>query len=191
LKFNENLEMCDKAEKKNELKKHIRALLLSAPAALTVSELKRDYNDFMGMEIPYRELGYTMLEDMFKDMLDAFTISWKNGVMCLQAVAQEATLHIQRLVSKQKVSNKKKWATLRRGGPIATSSRYSNNSNSRSRGPTQYHKPQPSVPAYIRKQLTQLLRAYQSGLPLTHFDTAFSRRFGVQLDFHRSFHRTC
>lgn len=182
--------MADKAQKKEETKKQLRALLLSAPAALTVIELKRDYHDFMGDPIPYREFGYTSLEDFLKDMPDALRVSWKNGVMCLQPVAQEASVHIQKLVSKQKVNNKNKWATLRRGGPTPRSRsgptaprHYRSYVNNNRRPPSQAPPPsfQPMVSAYIRKQIAELLKSYPNGLPVTHFDTAFSRRFGVQL----------
>ncbi|XP_021340324.1 tudor domain-containing protein 5-like, partial [Mizuhopecten yessoensis] len=184
--------MADKAQKKEETKKQLRALLLSAPAALTANELKRDYHDFMGDPIPFRELGYTTLEDLLKDMPDALRVSWKNGVMCLEPVAQEASVHIQKLVSKQKVNNKNKWATLRNGGP-STRSRgppqprsfrsYNSNRHQLSHAPprnTRPNRPNP-VSAYIRKQISELLKSYPNGLPLTHFDTAFSRRFGVPL----------
>lgn len=183
--------MADKAQKKEETKKQVRALLLSAPAALTVNELKRDYHDFMGDPIPYRELGYTTLEDLLKDMQDALRVSWKNGVMCLEPVAQEASVHIQKLVSKQKVNNKNKWATLRQGGPSVRTRRpppprfHRTHNNNRfpqqNRPPLIKQLPPPSISAYIRKQISELLKSYPNGLPLTHFDTAFSRRFGVPL----------
>ncbi|KAK3088007.1 hypothetical protein FSP39_013328 [Pinctada imbricata] len=93
--------------------------------------------------------------------------------MCLEAVADSSTAHIQSLVSKQKIPNTKKYATLRRGGP-----------------PPQRHRsgpprPLPSVPANIRKQLAILFKSYPDGLPFTHFGPAFSRRFNCQLQFSR------
>ncbi|XP_060065757.1 tudor domain-containing protein 5-like [Ylistrum balloti] len=179
--------MADKAQKKEETKKQLRALLLSAPAALTIQELKRDYHDFMGDPIPFREFGYTTLEDLLKDMPDALRVSWENGVMCLAPVAQEASVHIQKLVSKQKVNNKNKWATLRQGGPSTRPRRppqprsYNSNRSRWQKRHTPPRNPPPNISAYIRKQITELLKSYPNGLPLTHFDTAFSRRFGVPI----------
>lgn len=185
--------MSETARKRDETKKQIRALLLSAPAPLTVGEIKRDYHDFMGASIPFRAMGYDSMEDMFNDMQDAVQISWKNGLMVLQAVSDESTRHIESLVSKQKIPNPKKYAALRRGG------RYQGPS-SHFGGPRQspqYGGPRPSrrapnpilempravVPNFVRQQFKQLFKSYPNGLPLTHFESAFSRRFGVHLNF--------
>ena len=173
--------MTDIAKKKEDMKKQLRALLLSAPTALTVREIKRDYEDFVGDPIPFRKMGYTTIEDMMKDMDDAFRITWKNGTMCVQPVAQASSVHIQNLVSKQKVTNKKKWATLRPGGPT----NYNRNRLGPMPPPRYASSPQynykPTVPAFVRRQIDQLLKSYTNGLPLTHFDTAFSKRFGSQI----------
>ncbi|KAJ8301026.1 hypothetical protein KUTeg_022545 [Tegillarca granosa] len=167
--------MTDKACLKNDTKKTIRALLLSAPAGLTVQELSRDYHDFMSGRIPFRPLGYTNLEDFLRDMPDVVQIFYKNGVMCIKAVADETTKHIERLVSKQKVTNKNKWATLRKGGPQPPR----RNKNKPTRPP-------PGIPAFIRKRIIELFKSYpEHGLPLTHFEPAFSQRFGMQLSFSR------
>ena len=162
--------MSSKAQKKEEVKKNLRSLLLSAPAALTIDELKRDYHDFIMEPIPFRALGYVNIEDLLKDMTDALYITWKKGVMCVAGIADSNTAHIQKLVSKQKVANKNKWATLRRGGP-----------------PPQRHRsqppcPLPTVPAFLRNHLKELFKSYPDGLPFTHFDAAFSKRFNIQID---------
>ncbi|XP_062610379.1 tudor domain-containing protein 5-like [Saccostrea cucullata] len=162
--------MSSKAQKKEDVKKNLRSLLLSAPAALTIDELKRDYHDFIMEPIPYRALGYVNLEDLLKDMSDALHITWKKGVMCVAGIADSNTAHIQKLVSKQKVTNKNKWATLRKGGPPPQRHR------------SQQPRPLPTVPPFIRNYLLQLFKAYPDGLPFTHFDAAFSKRFNIQID---------
>ncbi|XP_061169727.1 tudor domain-containing protein 5-like [Saccostrea echinata] len=162
--------MSSKAQKKEDVKKNLRSLLLSAPAALTIDELKRDYHDFIMEPIPYRALGYVNLEDLLKDMSDALHITWKKGVMCVAGIADSNTAHIQKLVSRQKVSNKNKWATLRKGGPPPQRHR------------SQQPRPLPTVPPFIRNYLSQLFKAYPDGLPFTHFDAAFSKRFNIQID---------
>ena len=165
--------MTDKAKLKDETKRSIKALLLSVPAALTIDELKRDYFSFEGDSIPFRKIGYLTLEDFLNDIPDTVYVTWKKGVMCLSAVADESTAHIQKLVGKQKINNKNKYATLRKGGP-----------------PPQRHRsgpprPTPTVPAFIRKNLWLLFKSYPDGLPLTHFEPAFARRFNCQLQFSR------
>lgn len=162
--------MSSKAQKKEEVKKNLRSLLLSAPAALTIDELKRDYHDFIMEPIPFRALGYVTIEDLLKDMSDALYVTWKKGVMCVAGIADSNTAHIQKLVSKQKVANKNKWATLRKGGPPPQ------------RHKTQQPRPLPTVPPFIRNYLTQLFKSYPDGLPFTHFDAAFSKRFNIQID---------
>lgn len=162
--------MSSKAQKKEEVKKNLRSLLLSAPAALTIDELKRDYHDFIMEPIPFRALGYVTIEDLLKDMSDALYVTWKKGVMCVAGIADSNTAHIQKLVSKQKVANKNKWATLRKGGPPPQRHR------------TQQPRPLPTVPPFIRNYLTQLFKSYPDGLPFTHFDAAFSKRFNIQID---------
>lgn len=162
--------MSSKALKKEDVKKNLRSLLLSAPAALTIDELKRDYHDFIMEPIPYRALGYVTLEDLLKDMPDALHVTWRKGVMCVAGIADSNTAHIQKLVSKQKVANKNKWATLRKGGPPPQ------------RHKTQHSRPLPTVPPFIRHHLGQLFKSYPDGLPFTHFDAAFSKRFNIQID---------
>ncbi|KAL5012203.1 hypothetical protein ScPMuIL_010754 [Solemya velum] len=179
--------MSETARKRDETKKQIRALLLSAPAPLTVGEMKRDYHDFMGESIAFRAMGYDSLEDMFTDMRDAVQISWKNGLMVLQAVSDETTRHIESLVSKQKIPNPKKYAALRRGGRPTGS--YGGQRQAppsyRSRASPVYEAPRAVVPNFVRQQFKQLFKSYPNGLPLTHFETAFSRRFGVHLNFEK------
>lgn len=58
--------MTDKANKKDVLKKHVRALLLSSPVALTVNELKKDFHTFIGQPIDHKSMGYTTIEDFFR-----------------------------------------------------------------------------------------------------------------------------
>ncbi|XP_041368343.1 tudor domain-containing protein 5-like [Gigantopelta aegis] len=154
---------------KTEVLKQIRALLLSSPVGLTLGELKKDYETFIGTPLPFRKLGYNTAEDFVKDIPETISISWKNGMLVLQTPSDSTTKHIERLVARQNIPKPKKYAVLRN----RTGS--SNSRNWRS-------KHQPSVPLFIRNQINQLFASYPDGLPLTHFDIAFSRRFGVALD---------
>lgn len=161
--------MTNVANKKHEIAKEIRALLMSSPAALTIEEIRRDFHQFMDRPIPFRELGYSMLEDMLRDMTDVLRITYKKGIMCLEAIPDDTTRHIAKLVSKQKIPNKNKYATMRKGPPPRM----------------QRKQVPPSLPHYIRKNISELFKSYGNGLPLTHFDTAYSKRFGSMFSFSR------
>ncbi|ESO83883.1 hypothetical protein LOTGIDRAFT_236389 [Lottia gigantea] len=155
---------------KEEAEKQIRALLNSTPAGLAVGELKRDYQQFIGSQIPYQKFGYSSAEDYFNDIPDVITPVWENGKTILKATANETTRHIEKLVSRQRVTNKSKWAALRK---------QSHGYASRPRYVTT-----PQVPVSIRHQIKQMFRQNRS-LPLTHFDNLFFKTFGHHLDHER------
>ncbi|XP_050394342.2 tudor domain-containing protein 5 [Patella vulgata] len=159
--------MSQTAIRRAEVEKHIRAVLLSSPVGLTIQELRRDYNDFIGSPLPFRSFGYHDLEDYITDIPEILTVTWQDGKKVLRATADETTRHIEKLVSRQKVTNKNKWAVLRQK---------SNRPSYRSR-----YAPAPSVPVSIRQQIRQMFRHTKS-LPLTHFDGFFYKRFGFHLD---------
>ncbi|KAK3609122.1 hypothetical protein CHS0354_036033 [Potamilus streckersoni] len=174
--------MTDKCALRDEAKKHVRALLLSSPVPLTVQELERDYHNFIGEQLPYRKMGYACLEDFFRDINDAVQIHWKNGMMTLQAIADETNRHIQKLVSKQKISNTKKYAVLRKGRGRGSSAPQRFGGASHYRPPPS---PKPFIPAYIRNNIKQLFLSFPQGVLLTDFDKAFSRRFGMQINYQK------
>ncbi|XP_060568435.1 tudor domain-containing protein 5-like [Ruditapes philippinarum] len=175
--------MSDAAQKKDEFKKHVRALLLSCPAALTVRELERDFYNFIGVRLAYRDIGYATIEDFLRDIDDAVQISYKNGVMTLTANADDTTKHIQRLVSRQKVSNKQKYAVYRNRGGGGPPRMYQGNNRYPRRSASNLAPPQPMVPAYVRRQIKDLFRSFPNGIPVTHLDSAFSRMYGTGINY--------
>ncbi|XP_071097554.1 tudor domain-containing protein 5-like [Haliotis cracherodii] len=158
--------MTDKAKLKEETKKQIRGLILSSPVGLTLRELRTDYENFIGPPIPYRQLGYNSIEDFLQDIPDTVCPSWEKGILILKAPTDPTTQHIERLVSRQKIPNKKKWAVLRKPPPRRNT-----------------YRPAPIVPSHLRNQIQNLFKSYGDGLPITHFETCFSKRFGYQLDY--------
>lgn len=100
--------MTDLAKRKEEAKKEIRSLLLSAPLGLTVVELKRDFAEFIGHPLPWKELGYSSAEDFVQDIPDTVKITWSNTGMVLTGVANSSTKHIEKLVQNQKVDTRLK-----------------------------------------------------------------------------------
>ncbi|GFR62434.1 tudor domain-containing protein 5 [Elysia marginata] len=217
--------MTDLAKRKEEAKKEIRSLLLSAPLGLTIIELKRDFAEFIGHPLPWKELGYSSAEDFVQDIPDTVKITWSNTGMVLTGVANSSTKHIEKLVQSQKVDSKLKKKVMdrrsrqssrpllppdRAGGntgwgqrrPLMRPPRFVNNMgylhqmhNNNFPPPVQYQQPgyhrqrarhmapPPSVPAYTRGQISQLVAQHKQGLPLTHFCSIFRNRYGVPLDY--------
>ena len=168
--------MSKKAEIKEETKKQVRALLLSAPKGLSARDIQNDFKCMMGKALPFRELGYSTPEDLFRDMPDVVKVTWVGGEVILRGVSDRTTQHIERLVSRQKVPTKRRGASKRAG---QTPRRYP---APRSNRPTL---PPPTVLAFIRGQIRSLLLSYPNGLPSVQFDTAYARRFGNHVDFAR------
>ena len=93
---------------KEETKRQVRALLLSAPKGLTVRDIQNDFKCVMGKALPFQELGYSTAEDLFRDMPDVVRQTRVGGEVVLRGVADRTTEHIERLVSRQKVSTKRR-----------------------------------------------------------------------------------
>ena len=196
--------MSDQAKLKEELKKTIRALVMSAPMGLTVEEVERDHANFEGCPVPYRQLGYNTCRDFLQDIPDTVRSVWERGHLVVRSVADESTRHIQSLVNRQKVDVqnclKKRRATARAHVvPVSSSSSrpfsqrpgggsYSvgqsrttpsqgvgYNSRPRPRGPPPV---QSSVPAYVRSQIKSLVISHPNGIHNAHFNMLFAEKFG-------------
>ena len=102
-------------------------------------------------------------------------------MMMLSSKADEATQHIQSLVSRQKIDPKKKYAVLRNRSALRNQRPLSGAQHRSYRPPP----PAPLVSAYVLGQIKQLLRCHTDGLPLTHFNNVFSKKFGQSLNFRR------
>jgi hypothetical protein len=55
---------------KTNLKIDLRSLLCSSKEGLSEIELRREYRDLVGREIPFLMLGYNTLYDLMKDLSD-------------------------------------------------------------------------------------------------------------------------
>ena len=163
--------MSKKAEIKEETKKQMRALLLSAPRGLNARDIQNDFKCLMGKALPFRELGYSTAEDLFRDMPDVVRVTWVGGEVVLRGISDRTTQHIERMVSRQKVNTKTKRRSM--GVPPR---RYP---APRLNIPT---RPPPTIPAFIRGQIRSLFLCYRNGLPASQLDSAYVRRFGNLID---------
>ncbi|XP_059151478.1 tudor domain-containing protein 5-like isoform X2 [Physella acuta] len=189
--------MSELAKKKEDAKKEIRSLLLSAPLGLTIQELRKDYLEYIGRRLPSRELGYSNDDEFLAELTDVVEVSWKGNTMVLTAVSNAATEHIHRLVANQRIDPRKKRNQKKSFSFLAPyGNRYPERgppayngyvSNWRNTTPPRFraqakHRTVPCVPAPVQKQIKELLKNHPEGLPFTHFTTIFRCRFGVQLD---------
>nr|XP_006811461.1 PREDICTED: uncharacterized protein LOC102806254 [Saccoglossus kowalevskii] len=148
--------MSELAKLKEEVKKNLRALLISAPTGLTLQQIQNDYHTMLGQPIPYRELGYNTVTDFIKSVPDCLQTHYERGLLLLYGVADDTTKHIAKLVSRQKVGLR-----CRRG---RVSGYLSLVRKTAPPPPTGAPKPlmaeQPSVPAHLRTKIKALLSAY-------------------------------
>ncbi|XP_076353729.1 tudor domain-containing protein 5-like isoform X2 [Tachypleus tridentatus] len=160
--------MSKNAELLNDTKMQIRSLLLSAQKGLTGRKLCEDYLHENGMELPYRSLGFISISQFLDSIPDVAKCVYNKSLQeyIYKGVVDETTKHIEKLVSRQKVSN----------------------SNMSRRIPRMKLKPnrnisvQPKVPASLRRQIQELMMSYPNGINIGNFETAFIRHFGMSLN---------
>ena len=120
----------------------------------------------MGKKLPFRELGYNSAEEFFSDCKDVAQPTWERGVLVLRGIPDKNTLHIQKLVSKQRVTKKPpRREPIRRPPRIITAPR-----------------PEPVVPPFLRMQIKQLLDDQPTPIMSSSFATLFRKRFGHTID---------
>ncbi|XP_052744074.1 tudor domain-containing protein 7B [Bicyclus anynana] len=91
---------------KEQVIQALKATLISVKGALTLNQCNRDYHELQGEWIPYKKLGYTSLEHLFRDV-PGFKITFSKGDWYVDAVATQDTQHIASMVAKQKTTQKK------------------------------------------------------------------------------------
>lgn len=146
----------------DEVKKIVRALLISTKNGLTVNELCSEYSSVTGTALPYKELGFFSAVELVKDMPDVVRpIFLSGGVMLLKGIADDSTAHINQLVKRQK--------SVRRNTKIVVN---------------QVAKPvKLVVPDYVRNKLLKLIEKYQKGVSLQLFEEVYKRSYGRRIDY--------
>ncbi|KAF7386779.1 hypothetical protein HZH66_011231 [Vespula vulgaris] len=90
---------------------NLRAALLSSKGGVLIDEVNRDFKTIIGENIPYRRLGYQSLEAFLKS-ISGIKITNKGGQTYVEALPNEKSSHLSKLISQQKSANKKE---LRKG----------------------------------------------------------------------------
>lgn len=149
-----------------ELKKRVRALLISSKQGCSPNNLLRDYKSVFGEGLPLNEFGYRTVVAMAEDMPDVVRLHYQGGGhgVFLRGVADESTRHIAKMVQRQKNSG---YHHMKMDQPVRKATTT------------------PSIPFYIQGCLRQLLQAYPNGLPIEQFEEAYARRFGYYLSLRR------
>ena len=152
-----------------DVKKTVRALLVSARNGLTPAQLEKDYESMIGTTLPYKKLGYNSLMEFIEDSPDVVSIQRRRGSIVLSAVVDESSAHLARMISRQK--NSKPYNHIKPSQPVKRIPSITYSSASKR-----------VLPLNIKNRLKELLTSYPNGLPLGKFQEAYAKRFGHYLN---------
>ena len=113
-----------------QVKRDVRSLLISAKSGLAIEDLYRDYKLLVFSPLPFKELGFKSARAFLQSIPDVCQCQLLPGDNCLlTAVADNSTAHIQKMVERQKPSQKRGATArvlasryVRRSTPARTSS---------------------------------------------------------------------
>lgn len=150
-----------------DVKKEIRALLISTKHGCTPKQLQNDYLQVMGENLPFHCFGYTNLMSFVQSMPDVVSVCLSRNNTILYGVSNSKTKKIHDLVAKQKNSHKgpSGWTTVPPRMNMVTKN---------SAPPP--HK-DPVVPSPFKIRLKELMLSYPNGILLNVFNEAFAKRF--------------
>ncbi|CAG9835960.1 unnamed protein product [Diabrotica balteata] len=96
------------------VKTMVRSVLTSSPASLSVDRLCKEYRDILGENIPFQKLGYNSVEHFLRDIPDTVQLVGSGRFATVNLVFSEKSAHIAQMVSKQKLTKKKRQPYQRR-----------------------------------------------------------------------------
>ncbi|XP_028407750.1 tudor domain-containing protein 5-like isoform X2 [Dendronephthya gigantea] len=142
-----------------EVKKNIRALLISAPRGLSVEDIEHDYHAMLGKPLPFKHFRCKSALEFLKTMPDVVKANWSNGILILEGIADESSKHIAKLVSRQQV----------------------NASKSRRIHKASINTKPLVVPDSFRRNVKELLSVYPNGVLGSSFNEVYARHYGEEL----------
>lgn len=96
------------ADLKKNLKIDLKSLLCSSQDGLTDMELKREYKQLVGYNIPFETLGFNTLYELMLSMPELCTINKHfSGVWVYHPIFDEKTIELGMLIKTQKDNNRK------------------------------------------------------------------------------------
>ncbi|XP_030756731.1 uncharacterized protein LOC115882678 [Sitophilus oryzae] len=93
-----------------EVKSIIKSILTSSPLVSTITTVQRDYRELVGSKIPFHELRYNSVEQFLKSIPDICVIDGTGPFAAVFPVLSEKSAHIDLMVSRQKVTTKRRSA---------------------------------------------------------------------------------
>ncbi|XP_015187922.1 PREDICTED: tudor domain-containing protein 7B-like [Polistes dominula] len=84
---------------------NLRAVLLSSKGGVPINEINQDFKIIIGESIPYHKLGYQSLEAFLRS-ISGIKITNKDGKTYVEALPNEKSCHLSKLVSRQKTRKK-------------------------------------------------------------------------------------
>ncbi|XP_046714414.1 tudor domain-containing protein 5 isoform X2 [Silurus meridionalis] len=160
----------------SNVKRDIRALLISSKHGLSSEQLRKDYQNMLGHPIPLKLLGFRSMLDMLREMPDTVRLDYAlDGTVVLKAIGNETTKGIEDLISKQKTCKPKHKFKSGGSGLLPSPSLHHQGSFVL---PRRAHAP-PALSAQLRSQLRQLL--IHGPIGLSQLERCYSIRFGRPL----------
>uniref|UniRef100_H2YLA8 HTH OST-type domain-containing protein n=1 Tax=Ciona savignyi TaxID=51511 RepID=H2YLA8_CIOSA len=161
--------MTDLVAERDEIKKVIRSLLVSAPRGLTPYQLEKDYKQITGNHLPYQKFHFTTNLEFLRSLNDVLHFHYDGYRVTVYGIADASTKHIMAMVQKQK--KPRSYNSLRDTTPAKKV----------------VHKSPPKkstgiyVPAFIRNGIYKVVKAFPNGFSLTFFPHLYTKVNGVTL----------
>ena len=164
---------------KENLRIEIKALLCSSKAGLTERELKIEYRNQNGRELPYAQIGYKSLDELMRDMPnDVQIVKDHHGIWLYLAIHDEKTLGLACLVRGQTDKNKKVREEKRQKEARFRSASY--NGYRQPWMTSVYRQP---LPPNIQSQIEDVLRANNCRMRVRNFEYKYVQKFGFMINF--------
>lgn len=162
-----------KTKSLEDVKKEIRALLISSKHGCTPKQLQNDYLQVMGDNLPYHSLGHPNLMSFIQSIPDVVSVCLSRNNTLLYGVSDSKTKKIQDMVARQKNTRKGtvEWTTVPPRMNMIT------------KNDTPPKPKTPVVPPSFKTRLKELMFSYPNGISLKDFNEAFAKRFHHYIAF--------
>lgn len=161
-------------KKYDDTKKEIRSVLLTYQNPVALDEFLKTYRGLLGQRLPSRDLGFSSDVAFLKSMPDVVDVlNETSGKVYLNGIADKASEHIQKLVSRQKKSktssSKCNQTTKQRSARQPVCKLPSTSPNTKEL--------KPFLPGSLRVEILELMDSHKNGLTLAGFALAYHRKF--------------